>query len=690
MSRHTGHADAARPSTGTRAFEHLFSPITIGPMALKNRVVMAPHGVVFAPGHGSGVDRMIDYHVERAKGGAGLIVMSNFLFLPSWRRLASWGGAIETTSLGTLDRIDDPDLAPAYRRLVDGIHAEGGRFVSQLNASGRQLHAPGVRAHNIPLLAPSPLPCPRTREIPKEMEAADIEEFVEAFAVSAENVAKAGGDGVELFAAQGYLLHSFLSPATNLRTDRFGGDLSGRMRFLLDSLTAVRRRVGRSLAVGVRLNADDRVLGGIDGGMAHEIAARLAATGDVDYLNVSGLTSGAYPGWIADMTAPEGHFAAGAAGLKRAAPGLAVCVASRIPSPEVAEAILASGQADLIGMARALISDPEWPNKALAGRVDDIRRCTYSNQACLMGLDQGRGVGCVHNVAVGRERQLGIGTMRPAARRKRVAVAGGGPAGMAAARIADARGHAVTLFEASDRLGGQNLMTGMIRTRSEFREVTRWQEHMLRQARIEILLDCPATPAALEGFDAVVVATGSTPRRDGRSSYRPGGGPLPGAGEPGVLSVWDVFRNPNSIGDDVVVVDEDPHLSAAYTAEHLADCGKRVTILTPHLHAAPGLHPDHVPDFYRRLLPKGVRVIASTVITAIHPGSLTCSDRFTGEARTLQPVDSVILGMGQVADTALRDQLKGVVAELHVVGDCVSPRLISDAIMDGERAGWML
>jgi len=683
MVQASATAEPAHP-----ALKRLFSPLTIGPMTVKNRVVMAPHAVAFAPGYGTSVDRVIDYHVERAKGGAGLIVMSNFLFPPSWHTLATWGGALETSPLGTLDRIDDPGLIPFYRRLVEGVHAHGARFVSQLNASGRQLHSPGVRAYGIPLMAPSPLPCPRTREIPKEMDQANIQEFLEAFAISAANVAAAGGDGVELFAAQGYLLHEFLSPSTNLRTDRYGGDLTGRMRFLLEGIAAIRKRVGRALAVGVRLNADDGIAGGIDAAMASEIAARLAATGDVDYLNVSGLTSIAYPGWIADMTVPEAQFRAGADRIRRAAGGLPVCVVSRIPSPEIAEDILAAGHADLIGMARALISDPEWPNKAMAGRASDIRRCTYSNQACLMGLDQGRGIGCVHNVAVGRERQLGIGTMRPAARAKRVAVLGGGPAGMATARIADARGHDVTLFEATGQLGGQNLMTSMIKTRAEFREVTRWQEHMLRQGGVHVRLNTPASRASVIGFDAVVLATGSVPRRDGRSSFRPG--ELPGVDEPGVLTLWDVFRRPNSIGVDVVVIDEDFHLSAAYTAEHLADAGKRVTIVTPYLHAAPGLHPDHVPAFYRRLLPKGIRVMAGLIVTAVQTGSVTCEDRFTGAIRLLEPVDTVVLGMGQKAERSLYDEIRSAVPELHAVGDCVSPRLITDAIADGERAGWML
>lgn len=673
----------------SEAFGRLFSPLRIGRMTIPNRIVMAPHAVLFSPGYGSPVDRVVDYHVERAKGGAGLIVMSNFLFPPSWRRLANWGGALETSPLGTLDRIDDPELIPAYARLVEGVHRHGARFVSQLNASGRQLHSPGVKSFNIPLFAPSALPCPRTREIPRAMEVADIEEYVEAFANAARNLAEAGGDGVELFASQGYLLHEFLSPNTNLRSDRYGGSLENRCRFLTDSIARIRKERGDGFVIGVRLNAYDGLPGGIDAAQSVEIARHLVSGGMLDYLNVSGLTSAAYPGWISDMSAPEAQFARAAGAIREAACGLPICVVSRIPSPAVAEEVLASGQADMIGMARALISDPEWPNKARRGDAEDIRVCTYSNQACLMGFDQGRGIGCVHNVAVGRERQLGIGTMKPARNRKSVAVVGGGPAGMAAARVAHERGHDVVLFEARDRLGGQNLMTAQMKGRYGFSEVTRWQEHMLRKYQLDIRLGVAVTPDLLGAFNAVVVATGSVPRRDGRSSLRQGEAPIAGIGALHVLTLWDVFERPAEVGRRVAVIDEDPHLAAGYVAEHLADEGKSVTIVTPHLHAGAALHVDHVPDFYRRLLPKGVEVVPNTLVDGIGQGTLALRDRYTAETRTLAGIDTVVLGMGQVATTSLSDALPEG-ADIHLVGDCRAPRLITDAILDGERAGWML
>jgi len=674
-------------------YEHLFTPLRIGSMTVRNRLVMAPHGMVFAAGYGSGVDRVIDYHVERAKGGVGLMVMSNFLTLPSSRRLASWGDALATTPLGNLDVANDTTLLPAYRRLIERVHAHGTRFVSQLNASGRQLHAPGGVGFTLPLMAPSPQSCRKLQEIPKEMTVADIEEYVATFADAAFNIREAGGDGVELFAAQGYLLSEFLSPHVNLRHDRYGGSFDNRLRFLSEIVEAIRARLGRDFVVGVRMNADDDEPGGLDLAAATRVAQALRARGDVDYLNVSGMTASRYPGWIADIESPTAHFAAHAGAIRVAVDGMPVCVVSRIATAAEAEAVLAAGQADLVGMARALISDPELPNKARAGREDETRYCTFSNQACLQGLDRGRGVGCVHNVAVGREAQLGVGTMRPAASSKRIAVVGGGPAGMAAARIADARGHAVTLFERSDRLGGQNRMTARVASRRGFVEVTRWQETMLRRSGVALRLECAVDADALlaMGFDAIVLATGSTPSRDGRSSFHDGDERFAAdAAADRVFTTWDVFERPDAIGARVVVVDEDPHYAGTAVAEYLADTGHAVRLVSPHLHAGSSLHVYHLPALYRRLAAKGIAVTPHVVPLVFDGRTLTMRDRFGAAVLRFEDVDAVVLSIGNRADRTLFDALDGRVPELHAIGDCLAPRQIDHAIVDGERVGWML
>jgi 2,4-dienoyl-CoA reductase-like NADH-dependent reductase (Old Yellow Enzyme family) len=689
-------------------FPHLFSPLTIGSMTLPNRIVMAPHGVVFAGGYGSAIERVIDYHIERAKGGAGLIVMSNFLVPPSWRALASWGGTLSTTPLGNLDIANDDALIPAYRKLIAGVHAHGSKFISQLNASGRQLYSPGTINFTIPLMAPSPLPCPKINEIPKEMTREDIAEYVATFADAAANMLAAGADGVEVFAAQGYLLSEFLSPNANHRIDDYGGSLENRMRFMLEVIVAIRSRTGPGFVVGVRLNTDDYEINGADVEMAQSIAVRLQMTGMVDYLNLSGMTASLYPAWIGDISAPEAQFASRAAAVRAAVPGMPTCVVSRIASAEQAEAILLSGQADMVGMARALISDPELPNKARTGRSADVRRCTYSNQSCLMGLDRGRGVGCVHNVAVGREAQLGIGTMRPAAKASKVAVVGGGPAGMAAARIAVERGHTVTLFEKTDRLGGQNLMTAAVESRRGFHEVTRWQEHMLRKSGAQLLLETSVDAPMLLAmdFDVIVVATGSIPDRHAHSSFRAPGESLDGVDAEHVATVWDIFSQLDRIGSNVIVLEEDPHFAGIAAAEHLAANGRTVHLVSPHLHAGSQLPLHHLPDLYRRLAKRHINVSPHTVAMQIEPGRVLCRDRFSGKQWHIDGIDSVVLALANRADNALYRALveaqtargrgapgalqSGRDFSVYAIGDCVAPRQIDHAITDGERVGWML
>jgi 2,4-dienoyl-CoA reductase-like NADH-dependent reductase (Old Yellow Enzyme family)/thioredoxin reductase len=672
-------------------YPRLFSPLTIGKVTLRNRIAMMPHAVVFGAGYGSAIDRTIDYHIERAKGGAGLVIMSNFLMPDSWRRMGQWGGALETSALGGLDFANDRDLQPHYRRMIDRIRALGSHFVSQINISGRQLRSPGTSQFGLPLFAPSATPCPRTGEIPKEMTLADIEEYVATMVAAAVNMQEAGAAGVEVFAAQGYMLHEFLSPASNKRTDAYGGSLENRMRFMIEGIRAIRKAVGSDFLIGVRMNCGDWVPGGLELDDAIAIARALQAE-PVSYLNISGMTSLSYPGWISDITAPAAQFAERAGNIRQAVPGLPICVSSRIGTPEDAEAVLSSGQADFVGMARALLSDPELPNKAARGDREGIRICTYSNQSCIVGLDRGRGVGCVHNPAVGREGQLGIGTMRPASNARKVAVIGGGPAGMAAARVAAERGHAVTLFERASELGGQNLMTALVRSRRGYAEIHRWQALMLRRTGVEVKLGVEANEAMLRGgvYDAIIVATGSIPRRDGYTTLRPGHAGIEGADRARVFCVDDVFRRPEAISGPVLVVEDDPHLAGTAAAEKLAERGAAVTIVTPHMYAGADLPVHHAPALYRRLASLGIAVMPSTFVTTIGEATVTCEDRFTGATRLLDHAGPVVLAMGNQADDALVRALEDAGTDLFVVGDAVAPRQVDAAILDGERAGWMI
>jgi 2,4-dienoyl-CoA reductase-like NADH-dependent reductase (Old Yellow Enzyme family)/thioredoxin reductase len=671
-------------------FERLFTPLNLGHITLRNRVAMMPHAVTFNGGYGAMQERIIDYHVERAKGGAGLIVMSNFLMPASWLRLADWGGALKISPLGGLDLANDRHLQPLYRRLIDGVHENGAHFVSQLNASGRQLRSPGTTQFGIPLFAPSPLPCPRTGEVPKEMTRADIAEYVATMAEAAINLKEAGADGVELFAAQGYLIHEFLSPSTNWRIDEYGGSLENRMRFLCEAVAAVRHEVGPNFLIGIRMNCIDHVPGGLQPHDAMAIAEALAKQ-PINYLNISGKTSLTYPGWISDITAPEAQFATYAGQIKKAVGKMPIGVSSRISTPETAEAVLRAGNADFVGLARALISDPAWPRKAMNGERDDIRFCTYSNQSCIVGLDRGRGLGCVHNVAVGREAQLGLDTMRPAQKKKKVAVVGGGPAGMAAARIAAERGHEVTLYERQGALGGQNRMTCLVPSRRGYAEIGRWQMRMLEKCAVTVLnVEATADLLLDAGYDAIIIATGSVPKRSGYTSLRPDIRKLPGVDLGNVFSVWDTFERRNELGQKIVVIEDDPHLAGTAAAEFLAHHGHTVTLVTPHLHAGADLPIHHVPSLYRHLAAAGVEVLPAIFVSAIEDNTVKCVGRFDGKNYEIEAVESVVLAMGNAANNLLSGELERSGKEVLIVGDALAPRQIDVAILEGERAGWTL
>jgi len=670
-------------------FPHLFAPLVVGGVELKNRIVVPPHGVAFPPGQGDGIERVIDYHVEKAKGGAGLIIMSTYAVPEIWREAGSWGGLLPVTAPGTLNVCTDPIALPAYQRLIAGVHAEGAHFFGQLNSGGRQGKGPGADAWQFPHWAPSALPCPETREIPKEMEVEDIAAFVEAYARGTTLMAEAGADGVELFAAQGYLLSEFLSPNTNKRTDTYGGILENRMRFIVEALAAIRLAVpDKTFVVGLRMNGADFTPGGFEIDESCSVARRLVSAGLADYLNISGRTYGQWPGWIADASHPPALFANLAAAIKDAVPGTPVCVVGRIGVPRLANNLIADGKTDLVGMARALISDPELPNKALRNDLKAIRHCTYGNQSCIMGLMKGKGVSCMHNPAVGRERYLGIGTMRRVDQPKRIVVVGGGPAGLAAAGSAAERGHQVTLFEKEIELGGQNRFTARMRTRRTYVEATRWQIERVERLGVDIRFATNVTSEAVLACaaDAVIVATGSRPRRDGYSSHRPDVVALAGADLPHVHTIFEVFTRPDAIIGRVVIVDEDPHGAAVFVAEHLAESGHEVEIVTPAVHPGGDIELSFVPETYRRISAKGITITPNTLVNRIDATRIELKDRYTNQLRTVSS-DTVVLAMGNQTEASLYFALKGRVEALHRIGDCLAPRQLDSAILDGERIG---
>lgn len=654
------------------AFEYLFTPIRLGPVTLRNRIMVAPYAALFASEEYLPTERQAAHYGDLARGGAALIVMGGSVVHPN--SLAHPG----------FNLISDERAIPGYRRIAQRVHEHGAKIFSQLSHHGRQ--TPSVYSRRVPW-APSPIPCLLYRETPKEMEEEDIQDVIAHTVLSARNVVDAGFDGAELYAAHGYLMSQFLSPVSNLRTDAWGGSLDNRLRFVVETARAVRSTIGPDRALGLRLNGDDFTPGGLTPDDCKEIARRLDAFGLFDYFSISGTTYYAFPLIVPDGSFPPGLFVHLASGIKSVvrAP---VAVVGRINSPVQAEKILADGHADLIAMVRALLADPELPSKARDGRLDDIRPCIACNEGCIGREIRHAPISCTVNPAVGLEATLGIGTLTKASRRRRVLVVGGGAAGMEAARVAALRGHEVTLVEAADALGGQALLVARLPSRQEFEGLVRWLERQVRQlCEVRLGTTVGADDILRHAPDAVVVATGSVPVRTGYTPVRPDVAEVPGVVLSHVLTVWDVLSNGRTLGERVVLVDDLHDWGGLGVAEYLAAQGKRVDVVSRLLHAGMDINPTSLGPLYGRLRKRGVVFHPATVVTEILPDSVRTLDLFTNAKGTIGSVDTVVLAMGSRARNELARALKGRVPELHVVGDCLAPRRVLEAVYEGHLAG---
>ncbi len=649
-------------------FKYLFSPLKIGSAVIPNRIHFAAHMTNFGEDHK--VSRShIYYYRERAKGGCGLITTEELGVHPTDHPYAKLVDAFE------------PDVIPGFRKLTGAIHEYDTKIFAQLNHNGMQGDG---KTSRLPVWGPSSGKDPIFRETCKEMEIEDIRECVAYFAKSAEHAVEGGFDGIELQLGHSSLIRQFLSPVTNFRDDEYGGSFENRMRFCLEVISAVRNAVGKDFTLGVRLNADEmHPRGGLTHQDAREIAARLDATGLLDFMDLSLGTF--YNLFLVEgsMHTPLAYTAPLSASI-RSVVGLPVFCTNRINDPHLAEKILEDGQADMIGMVRALICDPELPNKAREGRSDDIRHCIACNQGCIARMGLGYRLGCLQNPAVGLEEELGIGTLSPADSPKKVVVVGGGPAGLETARVAALRKHKVVLFEKTDEVGGQNIIAGKPAGRQEITGVVRWLVGQIGKLDIDIRLGVTADVETIlaEKPDAVVVATGSTPRTNpfaGNYSF------------PQVVNTQQILLEQVEAGEKVLLIDLDGHHQATGTAEFLADRNRKVHMVTASLFAGSGLGP--LQDLYltrQRLARKGVTYTPDIAVLEIQGTLVKGLNVYSNAFVDFEGYDTVVLAAGNVADDALYFALKGKVKELHRIGDCVAPRKTDMAIVEGHRIGRLL
>ncbi|MCF8781799.1 mycofactocin system FadH/OYE family oxidoreductase 2 [Rhodococcus ruber] len=645
-----------------RPYPRLAAPLRLGPVTLRNRVVFSAHLTNFAV-DGLPTAQHAAYYAARARGGAGLIVSEEHTVHPTDRPYEK------------LIRGYDPAVVPGYRRITAAVHGHGGRILAQLNHNGAQ--GSGMYT-GLPLWAPSAVPDPLFREVPKAVEEHEIRELVDGYARVAAHCRAGGFDGVELQCSQASIVRQFLSPGTNRRTDRYGGPLRNRARFLLEVVAALRAAVGPGLVVGVRLSGHDGTDGGITLDDAVALAALVEDSGHVDYVNTSiGVATETLHLIEASMATPHGYALFVPDAIRRRV-RLPVVGVGRFTTPAQAEAALAAGRCDLVGVVRGQIADPDFAAEALAGDDEAVRPCLACNQECIGRVGLGRWIGCVANPRAGREAQPLPDPRRPG---RRILVVGGGPAGLRAAATAAQRGHRVTLCESADVLGGQIRTAATAPGRGELGGLVRSLEIECRRAGVEIRTGVHVDAAVVRDAhpDAVVVATGARPRRPDW------------AGDTDlVVDVRDVLDDRVSPHGDVLVVDDLGFHHATSVAELLAGRGAAVTVCTAGMIVGQdlGLTLD-MEGWTRRAYTLGIEQLTDTLVTAVaeRDGRLDVALRHHPTAVAHQrTVDRVVVATHQdpVDElwTALRDSAFHVVR----IGDALTPRRADAAILEGERA----
>ncbi len=652
-------------------FDNLLSPLNVGNVNLPNRVCFLAHRTNFAR-NGRLDDRHIAYYRRRARGGCGLIIVGELALHPDDR---PWETLIEA---------HHPDVVADFQKLTDAVHEFDTRIFAQLNHWGFQSSGYVTRKA---ILGPSAVSDVVFGETCKPMEFEDMVELEAAYSQAGLHVKQGGFDGLEIDMGPESLLRQFLSPISNHRGDEYGGSLENRMRFPVNIVKAVRKAVGDEFTIGVCLCADEKFWGGITPEESVQIAQALEATGAVNFINVAVGTYYNLHLIMPSMHVPFG-FATDVAEAIKNGIAIPVIAAHQIGFPGKAEELVADGKSDLVGYVRALVSDPDIVNKAGEGRVADIRYCVKDNKGCVGRINQFKAIGCIQNPEVGCEPLTDAESRPPIEQKKKVIVVGAGPSGMEAARTARERGHDVTILERAETLGGQVKLIGMRPGRSAMQGVIRHLEHMLTELGVPIQTGVTATPEMIlkQKPDAVVVATGSVPVAK----------PFPGDyGPPAVLNGWEIIQGAYPVGDKVLFVDEDGGHHAMATAELLAEQGKQVDMVTSDLFIGIELAPRG--ELYlgrQRLLQKGVTFRTDLDIVEINSSEgglrVKARDNYTNETILFDDYDTVVLDVGNTVEDSLYHQLKGQVKELYRTGDCVAPRGIDMAIIEGRQAGEQL
>jgi 2,4-dienoyl-CoA reductase-like NADH-dependent reductase (Old Yellow Enzyme family)/pyruvate/2-oxoglutarate dehydrogenase complex dihydrolipoamide dehydrogenase (E3) component len=660
---------------GLTKYPNVFSPIALGPVEIPNRIYFSPHGIALeaaSPAFDSAepaINRMY-YFAERAAGGTGLIIHSTQI-APGFPQFP----------LG--ESIAHADHVPSYRRVSEAVHGHGAKIMAEIwyvNWLPKRWEKLGPLA---PALGPSATQNVYMPWVRRAMTKYEIGKMIDLYRTSSEHVREAGYDGIQLHISHGSIVEYFLTPYHNKRTDEYGGSFENRARFMMEALEACRAGMTDDMSLGIRINADELIPGGMDEEDTREAIRYLVKSQLIDFVD---LDVSMEPEQVQLMTTgmfdPVMHNAERVGRVREAAEPLPVIATpGRVTSIADAERLIANGVTDMVGVVRGLIAEPELVNKARDGREEERRICVAVN-ACVSQLSPGWG--CAINPAAGREQRFSDRLTKPASKSMRVVVIGGGPAGLEAARVAAMRGHTVSLFESNKRLGGGVALWGDLPGRSVMKSLVNFLTRRMSDLNVDVHTETTATPESVLELspDVVILASGSHYRRDGLSGFSIA--PIEGWDQAFVVGPEQVIRGEVSPKGRVLVLDDEGMHTATGVAEMLAIGGAQVDLITRHVMLAPNLEMA-IPYVARRVAEAGVSVRTLHFLRSIGDHSATIFNIGTQQEETIEGLENVVLATSREPVDHLYEELLGKVDYVYLIGDALAPRLLKEATYEGNR-----
>ncbi|MBC84198.1 MAG: NADH:flavin oxidoreductase [Acidimicrobiaceae bacterium] len=644
-------------------YDHIFQPIDVGPITIPNRIVRSAHSTALP------LKRLIAYHEARAVGGVGMST------------LEATGVHLSSPAMRSIIPLHDDTVVPFYQELTDALRPHGMKMLQQIYHPG-SARAPGKGTTQV---SASAIPNPLVGGTPIEMTIPMIDEMIEAFAKAAKRCRDGGLDGVDIHASSGYLIEQFLSPANNIRSDKYGGSLTNRMRFLMEIIEAIRDEVDHDICIGIRLPNEEYIPGGLTAEDNAEIARIVEP--HVDYISLHMGSYWRFHKLLSPMDDPLGHeMPANEPIIKQLTKP--TIVVGRIMTLDHAESIVESGQADMVSMVRALIADPGLVNKAKQGNSELIRPCIGSNFGCVGQIMSTGKLGCVVNIAAAQETEVSFEPEGISKTPEKILIVGGGPAGLEAARTAAIRGHDVHLHEATKQLGGQVAIAASAPHRSDLGAITSWLTSEMERLEINVTMNSLVDPEVIASLnpDRIIVATGSTPRKDGFQLTTPIS-PLTGFDQKHVYTSWDVFGYGGRANFDspAIVFDDTGTFEAISVADKLLEQGIKVTMVSRYesLGAALPYPPATVEAAKERLMSQDFDFIGGHYMQAITEDEVLIGVPFTERIRALRANMVVLVTYNHpnrdLAEYILKENshLEG---KVHLVGDVSGTNGVQAAI----------